>query len=196
MRILLLLLVLSGCSSLPAFRKASEQNFGYAIKPSDRADIFDVHAALPEAVSAEFRLQYLTRAAGEECLARGFLFWDIGATGANSLRAFCSKQPGKKSLGVILNAKLPKAIVIEDTIVNSYAPFRPYDVVKKIGGVEVENAGSFKEQIFRLGDSERKTVTVAIERSGIALAVEAPFSEQRGTMLTPEVLESLRQKTP
>lgn len=197
MRIILLLtFLLSACASPPAFRKASENEFGYAIKASDRLEIFDVRAAMPETAAPEFRLDYLTRAAGEECLARGFMFWDIGSLGTNALRAFCFKRPSKKSLGVLMNTKNPKALVVEDTVPNSYSPFRANDVVRKIGGVEVENIGGFKEQIFRLSESDRREVTVNIERSGIALSLQAPFSEQREAIFTPEMLETLRKKLP
>jgi len=191
MRIVILSLLLAACSSLPRFEKS-----GYSIQSSERTEIFDVRISLPAGISTEQRIEYMTRAAGEECLARGFLFWDIGTLTVNSLRAFCYKQANKKSIGVSMDPKNIKELTVEDTLNNAHAPFKPRDVVRKIGGVEVYNAGSFKEQIFRLAESGGKTVTVKVERSGIALTLEAPFSEHREAVLTPELLEALRKKIP
>lgn len=188
-------ILLAGCSSAP-FQKTDQQSPGYKIENSDRPEIFDVVAKLPGSASPEFRLSYLSRAAGEECLARGMKFFDPGPLGENSARVVCYHRPSKRSIGVVLDLKNPKAVVVEDTITNSYSPFKPRDVVKKIGGVDVDSIGALKEQIFRLADSGRKDVTVAVERSGIALSLEAPFSEQREAVLTPEALEALRKKAP
>jgi hypothetical protein len=196
MKHLLLLpcLLLAACSS-PAFRK-SESEPGYTVHDSTRREIFNVRAKLPAGTKQEQRLAYLTRAAGEECLARGFLFWDIGPLSASSLRAFCYKGRNRKSLGVILNNGNIKQLTVQDTVVNSRSPFQANDVVRKIGGVDVDTAGDFKEQIFLLAENGAKDVTVKVERSGIALSLSAPFSEQRETVLTPEILEDLRKKVP
>jgi hypothetical protein len=193
------LLLLAGCSSLPAFRKTdpkSEEGFGYVVKGSDRPEIFDVRAFLPEGVSPEFRASYLMRAAGEECLARGSMFFDLGSLGTHGARVICHKRPSKRSLGVVLDQKTAKTVIVEDIVPNSHAPFKARDVLRKVGGVDVDSVGAFNDEVYRLAESGRKEVTVVVERSGIALSLEAPFSEEREAVQTPEALEALRRKVP
>lgn len=193
MRLVLFALLLSACSSSPSFRKGED---GYTVHNSDHSEIFDVRAQLPESTAPELRVAYLTRAGGEECLRRGSNFFDAGMLGPSSARVVCYKRPTKRSLGVVLDPKSAKAVTVQDTVANSHAPFRPRDVVRKIGGVEVDSVGALKEQIFRLAESGRKEVNVAVERSGIALSLQAPFSEEREAVLTPEALEELRKRVP
>lgn len=196
------LFCLTACSSNPAFRRAlGPGQEGYIIRDSaDLKAVFNVAIILPGVNDQRTVDDHLLRAAGEECSARGFPYWDIGSLRTNSLRAFCYSANKKLSLGVMMDQKAAIAkkpeLRIEDILVNSHTPLRPRDLVRRIGGKEVETIGDFKEQIFRLAAEGRKSVTVAVERSGIALSLEAPFSEQKEGVFTPEMLENLRNIAP
>ena len=198
---LLTLLALHSCSSSPAFRRSvGPEDEGYVVKESDLKTVFDVVGRLPKGMDQRSADDYLIRAAGEECAQRGFPYWDIGRLSARSLRAFCLPANRKMSLGVMVDQKAAAAekpeLRIEDILANSYSPMRPRDHVKKIGGKEVETIGEFKEQIFRLSAEGRKSVTVLVERSGIALSLEAPFTEQKEGVFTPEMIGNLRNVVP
>lgn len=199
--VIALLVSFTACSSSPAFRRAvGPEDEGYSVHESDLKEVFDVSARLPARTDQRSVDDYLIRAAGEECAARGYPYWDIGKLTPRSLRAFCMPGNKKMSLGVQVDQKAAAAekpeLRIEDILANSYSPMRPRDHVKKIGGKDVETIGEFKDQIFRLAAEKRKSVTVLVERSGIALSLEAPFTEQKEGVFTPQMLENVRQLVP
>ena len=197
----LLVLLLSACSSAPYFRKAADpKDHGYTVKDSPEKEVFDVAVRLPSGTNLDDRYDYLVRAVGEECLARGFLFFDVGPIDTDEARGFCYPKNRKPSLGIHfdLMAFAAKEAVIRVLEVESgvATSLRPRDVIRKVGSKEIETLADYKSEIRRLGAEGNKTVTVSVERSGIALNLQAPLAEFREKIYSPDKLEALRKKLP
>ncbi len=198
--ILVLVLILAGCASPPRFRKAEQENeAGYRVKSTERNEVFEVTALVP-GLSEKQRLDYLTRAVGEECLARSYLFFDLGPLGPSTVRGFCFKENRTPSLGVKfdLAAGLGKKPVlkVQETELNFHSPLHARDVIKKLGGKEVDTIGGLKSEILQLASKDHRNVGVLVERSEIELRLEATIRDVKNKLYDPIMLEEIRRSVP
>jgi hypothetical protein len=196
---LLPLLLLASCASHPPFRKL-EDDLGYTVKETPVPEILDLDVRLPPGTKPETRDDYLARAAGEECAARHFPYFDYGPTRAGGARAFCYAHDVASHLGATIDRKVAAGsspvLRVADTEMGKFSPLRPWDVIRKVAGREVHDLAELKESLYLAGKKGSKRVTVVVERSEIPLTLESPLLEGAEPLLTPEKLEALRAKVP
>jgi hypothetical protein len=176
MKTLFLVLFLVGCAARPPFHKM-DNGTGYIVKPGPFKEMVEVHIELPSNVDERFRDDYLLRAAGEECLERGFPYYDFGYKSSTTVSVICYPTVKKPSLSVGIDPKIalskhPK-LQVEEPENGMPGPFKPFDVIRKVGGAEISTIGELKEKIFLASRENAKTVTLQIERSGIPINLEA-----------------------
>jgi hypothetical protein len=68
---------LSSCAAKPSFRENPARGPGYRIVKSSDAQHFTITARLPRSTAFRYRHNYVLRAAGETCQARGFAFFEV-----------------------------------------------------------------------------------------------------------------------
>lgn len=189
--------LLTACAAHPRFQK-NDGELGYTAKPTPIPEILLIETQLPASTAVESRLDYLARAAGEECAARKFSHFDLGLTPGGGARAFCYADANARVLNVVFDAKLATATAPQLRVVETAngvpAPFRPFDVVRKVDGRPVRNLAELKETVFLAAKKGAQRVSVSVERSDIPLLLEAPLAEGGETLLGPEKLEELRAK--
>ncbi len=172
------LVLLTACAAHPPFRKLDE-GVGYTVKESPIPQILDLRLELPEKTKEEYRLDYAGRAAGEECFARHYLYFDFGLLKDGNARAFCfPKEQGPNlgtSFGMVAAPHGDPMLRVTDTSASKRSPLSPWDVVRKIGDRKVHDLGELKEALFLLGRKGEKSVSVHIERSDIPLVFEIPI---------------------
>lgn len=195
-KLLPVLLVLAACASRPAFRKGEN---GYTESDTPIPEILLVRMAFPANTPEEYRAVFLARAAGEECAARNFPYFEFGATKTGA-KVFCSAKNTMPHLGasfaMIAQASSPAELRVEDTQMGKHSPFRPWDVVRKIDGRAVNDVGELKEAVFLAARKGAKEVSVLVERSEIPLAFTCALSEDGVGVGTPDTLVDLRSKAP
>ena len=198
-RIALFAAALTACASHTAFHKA-EDGRGYTVKDTPIPEILMISLSLPPDTKDDYRTDYLARAAGEECAARKFPFFDFAATKRGDGRAFCYLKEAKAQLGATLDPKAAAGrnpiLRVVDTQMGKFSPFRPWDVIRKVGGRAVHDMAEFKESIFLAGRQKTKRISVLVERSEIPLLLDSPIVESGDELLTPDMLEALRVRVP
>lgn len=193
----LLLLLPAACASHPSFQKGED---GYEAKPTPIPEILDLRLHLSPAVKDTIRADYAARAAGEECAARHFPYFDVGLTRDGNARAFCYPKDNAAHFGasfaMIAAASSPPELRVEDTQLGRFSPFHPWDVIRKVGGREVHDVAELKESVFLAGRQGVKRISVLVERSDIPLVLDSPISSDAGKVFGPPQLDELRARSP
>lgn len=187
--ILLLVVSLAACARHPEFKRGDG---GYTAKETPLAGIVLIQLRLPPGMSPEITADYLARAAGEECAARHFDYFDFAPSRKGDGRAFCYSQPEAPQLGVVLDPKAFPELRVED--MGRGSPLHPGDVILKVGGHSVRDEAELKEAVYLAGKRGDKHISVSLERSQIPFVMDCALENTSTQISGPETLEKLRAK--
>lgn len=187
-----------GCASNEIPFQKSSNGVGYTIEHSKRPDYFIVRLQLPlKSEEASFK-RYAARAVGEECLARGFTFFDLTDPKDNSVEGFCFKENKRKALGISFDKKYlensPPSFVVENLNSKSRTNLLVGDKVNKIAGQEVGSVSRIKSLIFLSNNQQVSEVDITLERNGKNLSVKEPIADLLGGAFGKDDLDALRKQ--
>jgi hypothetical protein len=198
-KILPLILLLSSCATRPPFQKL-DNGTGYSVKETPIPEILELHYLLPSDTKEEYRLNYLARAAGEECAARHFPYFDFGIMQDGYARAFCSSQDKAANLGatfgMIAAPHGEPELRVAETQIGKHSQLNSWDVIRKIGDRDVHSLGELKEALYLLGRKGETETSLHVERSEIPLLLENKIFMDSGKLMTPVKLQALREEVP
>ncbi|MGZ3652976.1 MAG: hypothetical protein ACXVB9_09745 [Bdellovibrionota bacterium] len=195
--ILFAALFLSACASRPMFHRGEN---GYAVSETPIKGVLLINLGLPPDTKDEYRLDYLARAAGEECAARKFRYFDFALSRRGDGRAFCYEKEEMPEIGVKLDmaaayGKKPE-LRVADTQMGKQVPLKPWDIIRKVSGHPVRDVAELKESILLASRLGNKVVSVSVERSEIPLVLPCEIYSGGDQLSTPETLDALRVKIP
>lgn len=140
-------ILLAACATKEIPFQKEAGGVGYSVE-NKSADNFLVRTRLPAAVSAESALKYVGRAVAEECLQRGFSFFDMTAPSENLSEGFCFKENRRRALAISFKPEpltsSPSTFVIDNLNGKSATKLKPNDQLVKINGENVESLPNLK----------------------------------------------------
>ena len=192
------LFLASGCVSSEISFQKSSNGIGYTIENSKQPDYFIVKLQLPLKSEDTSSKRYAARAVGEECLARGFIFFDLTDPKDSSAEGFCFKENKRKALGISFDKKhlenSPPSFVVENLNSKSRTNLLVGDKVNKISGKEIGSVSRIKSLIFSSYHLQVSEVDIDLERNGKSLTVKEPIADLLGGAFGKEDLEALRKQ--
>ncbi|MES2854338.1 MAG: hypothetical protein V4692_00665 [Bdellovibrionota bacterium] len=190
------------CASQTKFQK-SEDN-GYQIADSSSKDRFTVTVRLPSESSDRRRWDFAYRAVGEECLVRGFSYFEpvlMVPRDAHPIVAegLCFPGEVRKAMGIGfaqsgLNEN-PVRLVIESLNSKTNSKLQVGDEVLEFKGRTPVRNTDMKLWVFEAAPADA-TAKWKIRRSGKVLEVDEPYAQTSGLGYGPKDLESVRRDLP
>jgi len=192
----IILLVLSACASKPSFQKNSNETIGYVIQNYATNDNFRVIVNLPQGTTEQYARNYGYRAVGEECLIRGFNFFDVGEVDGKVFEGFCFKDSVRKSLAVSFQndglVRSPKRFVIEYVNNKPSTKLKLNDELLLMDNKSPDSMANLKSLVFNAATNNKNFLPLKIRRKGRELKVMEPIADLKNGVLDINDLDALR----
>lgn len=198
MRYLLLLAILiSGCATTrPKFHKGTP---GYQVADAISSTAFVVTMDLGPKADAKYSEVYGIRAIGEECLARGFEYFDFAVREPQSIEGYCYKTVDHPGLGIEFADKglaaRPEKFIVANLNGKTKTMLEKGDEILEIDGKAPANVATFKAQTYRATMKNQKTVSLKLKRGDQALEIKEPIALFKNSSMGPTQLDLLRSAT-
>lgn len=197
------LLALSACASIqrPPFQKLESHEFGYRVENSVTPTEFKVTTVLPEKVDPKFAVFYASRAVAEECLNRGFSYFDIGVEGPHEVDGYCYASADHKGLGVEFGANglelTPKRFVVSDLNGKTKTSLQKKDQILEIDGQPTTSIAQVKAIVAKAVDAGRAELDLKIKRGDDQeLKIKEPIALFKNSSMGSQHLDLMRSKVP
>ena len=185
-----------GCTSAPKFEKSNGTS-GYSVRNLSGQTHFSVDLLLPSDTSRETLKHYGWRAIGEECLARGFQFFDVSDENPTRYVGFCYSGNERKSLALTFTLdgleKNPPKFVVEDLNNKSSTLVKLGDEVTQIANETPTSMAHIKSIVYQATQSSN-TIPLKVRRNGKEIEVKEPVALFKEGILGSEDLKALRQQ--
>jgi hypothetical protein len=193
----LISILVSGCATTkPKFQKGIP---GYRIADAISDTGFVVTMELGPHVDEKYSEVYGIRAIGEECLARGFNYFDFAIREPQSVEGFCYKTADHPGLGIEFAAKglsvRPEQFVIADLNGKTKTLLQKGDEILEIDGKPPKNVATFKSKVFRASMTNQKTVDLKVKRGDQVLQIKEPIALFKNSSMGSTQLDLLRAAT-
>lgn len=194
--IIIFMSLLTGCVSALKFQK-NTGGIGYTIEDLDVKNSFKILVSLPSSqVTDKYLQKYAFRAAGEECLARGFAYFDFSYRDGD-FYGFCYPTKTSKSLAITFVDsgldKNPKSFIIESLNSKTSTNLKIGDEVLAFDDKPITGMWQVKYFVFEAADKKRNSMQLKIKRNQKELTVVEPLAEFSGYVYTDENLQALRK---
>jgi hypothetical protein len=187
---------MSGCTTTPIFQKSSGDYDGYSVQETNRKDHFRITIKVPSESSEKFRAAYGMRAVGEECLNRGFQYFDFTDLVSSAVDGFCFTSPNRRALGVTFESaglkQTPQRFIVEDLNSKTSTLLKTNDEVITIGSESVTSMSQIKSIVFAGSDDSKNILPLKIKRQGVVSTVNEPLANLKNGNLGQSELESFR----
>lgn len=194
--LMILLLILTGCASTQIPFQKNTNGVGYSIESKGSAN-FLVKTQLPSELDQKSIVMYVARSVGEECLARGFQYFDFTTPVNGSAEGFCFKENKRKAFAVTFTRQgldsRPVEFVIEDLNHKTNSKLQVGDKVVKIDGRVISSVSDVKSLAFDFGQKNVNAVKMELIRKGKSLTIIEPLADMTGGAYGPEYLLILRK---
>ncbi len=193
-----MIFLLAGCASNEVpFQKLSA-GIGYSLEEKGQPDNFIVKMELPKNIDSKILNSYAARAIGEECLVRGFAFFDFTDVVTSSSEGFCFKENKRKSLAISFEQKAmamnPPEFLIANLNQKSQTNLQVGDKILRVDGKDMVSVSNLKSLIFFYGKQQNDKVQLDVQRDGKNFSVKEPIADLTGGAFGPEDLKDLRQR--
>jgi hypothetical protein len=195
--LLLTVLVMAGCASTkPKFHKGTP---GYRIADAISDTGFVVTMDLGPRVDEKYIEVYGLRAIGEECLKRGFEYFDFAIREPQSIEGYCYKTADHPGLGIEFGTKgllvRPEKFVVESLNGKTKTSLEKGDEIIEIEGKTPQNVASFKSAAYRASMTNQKTIDMKVKRGDQVLQIKEPIALFKNSSMGPTQLDLLRSAT-
>lgn len=189
----ILTLLLSACGSAPKFQKTGDET-GYKIEELELKNSFRV--IVPEYSISQYKVKYAFRAAGEECLARGFEYFDFSDRGLD-FYGFCYPTGISKSLAITFISseldKNPPQFIVESLNNKPLTNLKAGDEILAINEQPSQAMWKIKYSVFLANNERKQDIKLRIRRGSDELTVAEPLVNFSGYLYGKENLEALRK---
>ncbi len=152
---------------------------------------------LPSDTSKNTLKIYGWRAIGEECLSRGFEFFDISDESPIQFVGFCYSTNERKALAITFRKnelqQTPRKFIVEDLNNKSATNVRIKDELLAIGDQKLISMGQLKSVVFGV-TQKSNSIPVSLLRNGKLLEVNEPIALLKSGVLGKSDLENLRRE--
>jgi hypothetical protein len=190
------LFFITNCSTSPKFEKSNGSS-GYTVKELTSKNHFEITLLLPSDTSKNTLKVYGWRAIGEECLNRGFEFFDISDEEPNKYVGFCYPTNERKALAITFKAnglqESPRKFVVEDLNSKSVTNIKIDDEVLAVAGQKLVSMGQLKSVVFA-STQKSNSMSVSLLRNGKPLEINEPVALLKSGILGKADLENLRRE--
>lgn len=191
----LLLVFLTSCSSVP-FQKLTN-GVGYTIISKGPKN-FVVKVELPKELETKSPERYYARTVGEECLQRGFEYFDFTNPINGISEGFCFKENKRSAFAISFDKNglnsTPNEFIVESLNQKSITFLQPKDKIIKTNGKNILSIDELKLIAFELGQKNINSVNIELIRQGSVLTISEPMAELTNGCYGPEDLIALRKK--
>ena len=196
-------LFLSGCASLekPPFQKLESHTYGYQVESaSATSPMLTVKTILPEKYEPKLAITYASRAVAEECLTRGYEYFDTGVRGPHEVDGYCYKSADHKALGIEFTEggldQRPQHFIIDNLNGKTKTELKPKDELIELQGQPVESMAQIKAAVAAAVAGNQKTVDLSIKRDDQRLKVKEPIALFKNSSMSSVQLDLMRSKVP
>jgi hypothetical protein len=190
-----LILALIGCASQQVPFQKSNNSVGYSVEEKN-TDNFIIKSQLPADSDPKWIYKYIGRAVGEECLQKGFDFFDYTEPQNGVSEGFCFKENKRKALAVtFVPAGLdstPTEFVGENLNQKSNTSLQVGDKFVKVEGKKIESVSELKSLAFSNRNKKGLNVKIELVRADKNLTINEPLADMTGGCYDQESLASLR----
>jgi hypothetical protein len=195
--LLLLALNLPACASLkPKFQKGPG---GYQVADVSPPDAFVVTVDLMKKVDDKYAETYGLRAVAEECLSRGYDYFDFAAREPRVIEGYCYKTPDHPGLGVEFAlkglAETPQRFLVGDLNGKTKTGLEKGDELLEIDGQPPVIIANIKSHVFRDSVAKQKTIPLKVKRGDQTLEIKEPIALFKNSSMGSAQLELLRSRT-
>lgn len=192
-------ILFSSCTSIPIFQKTTDNNEGYKVQDLDSKNNFRVTIQLPSIPSSDKLVRYYGfRAVGEECLARGFHFFDVGELTTHIFEGFCFTSSTRKSLAATFDKKElqknPIHFIVESLNKKSRSQLKINDEILMVNEKPLVSVGQLKSLIFAEAENKKTSVDLKIRRKNSELNITELLADFKNSTYGQGDLEDLRLK--
>lgn len=188
--------VICGCSSAPVFQKKTT-GMGYVVKDLSQKGHFEVTLDLPTDIPEDFIFIYGMRAIGEECLLRGYDFFDTAEITEFKREAFCYSENVRTALGVTFKGpglkKQPAEFVVENLNGKNPTKLAVKDQLISLNGTVLTSMAQLKGIVFQQ-PSRKISLSVEFSRDGKKMTAEEPLVNLRDSMFGKKDLDDFRKE--
>lgn len=194
--ILFIAMILAACASAPTFKKTSYGVNGYSVQDLTTKDHFQIIVNLPEGTDGKYFRNYGYRAVGEECLVRGFKFFDVGELDTTVFEGFCFQDASRKALAVSFQnnglIQSPSRFVVDHLNNKTFTKLRPNDELLLIDNKPPISMINLKSLVFIAASNNKNELLLKIKRQGREIKVMEPIADLKNGALDQKDLEALR----
>ncbi|MEK6628649.1 MAG: hypothetical protein AABY53_08480 [Bdellovibrionota bacterium] len=180
----------------PSFKKNTDGTIGYVIQDLSSKDNFRVIVQLPAETPEKYTHDYGSRAAGEECVERGFQFFDVGKLAPSAFEGFCFTDSTRKSLTITFQmnglASSPQRFIIEGLNSKKNTQLQVNDEVLSIANEIPTSIAHVKSLVFIASSNKRTSLPVKVMRQGKEVTVTEPIVDLKNGAFGESYLEDLR----
>lgn len=192
----LIAIILSACASAPTFKKTSYGVDGYSVQDLATKEHFQIIVKLPVGTDSKYFRNYGYRAVGEECLARGFEFFDVGELDTTVFEGFCFQDANRKALAISFQnnglIQSPSRFVVDHLNNKTVTKLRPNDELLLIDDKPPVSMINLKSLVFVAAINNKNVLPLKIKRQGREIKVMEPIADLKNGVLEKKDLESLR----
>lgn len=186
--------ILTACATLPRFQKSLDGSNGFTVQDLSTKDHFRVTVQVPPESSGKFIKDYGFRAVGEECLARGFHYFDVGEISLFSFEGFCFADAVRKSLAITFQPagllESPPRFIVGNLNNKTNSKLQVNDEIVFIDQERPNSMSQLKSIVFAA--SNKKQLSMKIKRQNNEIAILEPIVELRDAAYGKNDLEALR----
>jgi len=190
-------LLLAGCASTQIpFQKGSDSP-GYTVQEKSPANLA-IQTKLPADLEQKSIHRYVARAVGEECLERGFSYFDLTEPKNGAVEGFCFKENKRKAVGITFQAEPrkqnPELLIVEHLNNKTQTFLQPGDQILKAGNQNLNSVGDLKILAFQSGAQNKSEVQLELVRAGKKLQIKEPLVDMTEGAYGPQDLSALRKR--
>lgn len=194
--IIIFSIILSACVSAPTFKKTSYGVEGYSVQNLATQDHFQVIIKLPEGTNSKYFINYGYRAVGEECLVRGFEYFDVGELDKTVFEGFCFQNSTRKALAINFQnnglIQSPARFVVEHLNNKTATQLMPNDEILLIEEKAPNSMANLKSLVFVATTNNKSVIPIKIKRQGREIKVIEPIADLKNGVFDKNDLKSLR----
>lgn len=185
-----------GCASSQSFRKSENGSDGYSIEDRAKPDQFVVRIKSQKGLLDSSFEDYVKRAVGETCSARGYEYFDVGWIDANSAAGYCYKSADAKALSIAFKAEKlkedPPKFIIKQMNGKPKTFLAAEDEIISIDGQSLRSMDDLKLLESRMAETKKTTVKIRLVRYSESMTVNEPVSDVHDGILGPADLKKLK----
>lgn len=191
---------MSGCASArkPPFQSLAGHEYGYRIEDSPHKWVFKVQTVLPANVDDKYAVFYGYRAVGEECLVRGFPFFDVGVNSPNELDGYCYPSKDHDALGIEFTelglVSRPQHFIVSSLNDKTKTQLQKKDEINEIDGLPVISLAQIKAAVAKTVLAGKTMLQIKINRGDKSLTLKEPIAVFKNSSMGSDVLDLARSR--